>query len=558
MAKPTGVIALIAVLVAAFITLQGCDDASDGNDPPGEAEQIFDNASDGNDPPGEAEQLFDDFIKTHGKQYDEVERSKRFQVFTENVKRIGELNAKEAGTAEYSLRGPFADWSPDEFVAHRLIPAGVLEEEIQVNLRRRLTPECPKCTSTDVPLLNTSNLPIDFDWRTRNAITPVQDQKCNDCWAFSSTAHLESAHVVQAGGALTKFSEQQAIDCSPGSCSNGSQAFTVWRYLVNTNDGLSTLADYPYRSECADCDALSASHGCSATEGGPKVRDWRKIAWDERPANEDQMAAAVMKYGPIIASVDVSGLQFYAGKVTRPVTGNGSDATCTTATNHIVNLVGFGEEDGVKYWLIKNSYGTGWGEDGYLKMERGTGACGVNSAPMTAIMEPPTYVKADGGPAGCPDRDQVDTAEECRKAGEMVGHPFEKVVTTDATTVQRPGGCFWDVDGLSYFNTNRNASATWAGVGAICRGVYEKAAGAADCRQDQMVKTAEECRIAGATVGHPFDKVVTTGDVALERLQRPGGCFWDQNGFSYFNTNLSASTSSAWAGVGGLCRVLRK
>merc|ERR1712232_598186 len=125
--------------------------------------------------------------------------------------------------------------------------------------------------------------------------------------------------------------------------------------------------------------------------------------------------------------------------------------------------------------------------------------------------EPPTYVKADGGPAGCPDRDQVDTAEECRIAGE------------------------------SYFNTNLNTSTTWLGVGAICRGVYEKAAGATTCRNDQMVKTAEECRIAGATVGHPFDKVVTT-DHATD-LDRPGGCFWDQNGFTYFNTNFSTSTT---------------
>jgi len=170
-------------------------------------------------------------------------------------------------------------------------------------------------------------------------------------------------------------------------------------------------------------------------------------------------------------------------------------------------------------------------------------------------MEPPTYVKADGGPAGCPDRDQVDTAEECRIAGESVGHPFEKIVTTDDTTeLQRPGGCFWDQNGESYFNTNLNTSTTWLGVGAICRGVYEKAAGATTCRNDQMVKTAEECRIAGATVGHPFDKVVTT-DHATD-LDRPGGCFWDQNGFTYFNTNFSTSTT--WAGVGGICRVLRK
>jgi len=74
------------------------------------------------------------------------------------------------------------------------------------------------------------------------------------------------------------------------------------------------------------------------------------------------MGAAVVEYGPIIVSIDASGLQFFAGRVTRPVTGSGSDATCTTSTNHIVVIVGFGEEDGVKYWLIKNSYGTSWGE----------------------------------------------------------------------------------------------------------------------------------------------------------------------------------------------------
>lgn len=320
MAERATFIVLITVLVAIFITLQGCrhDDNGQSTD---------------------VKKAFDDFIKTHGKQYDDAERKRRFQQFTINAKKVDELNGKEDGTATYSMRGPFADWHPDEFAAKRLLPEDVLRKQIQGNLRRRLSPECPKCTGADLPLLDTSSLPTSFDWRTQNAVGPVQKQLCNECWAFAATAHLESAHVVQAGGAFVKFSEQQAIDCSTGSCSAGGQSFNVFRNMVNTNDGLSTLAQYPYRGECAGCDSKSAAHGCSATKGGPKVRDWGLIAWAEKPNNEDQMAAAVVKYGPIVASVNASGLQFYANKVTKPITGSGSNATCATSTNHIVVIV---------------------------------------------------------------------------------------------------------------------------------------------------------------------------------------------------------------------------
>jgi hypothetical protein len=269
--------------------------------------------------------------------------------------------------------------------------------------------ECPKCTEAFAPTLDISGLPTNFDWRTKHAVNPVQEQKCNDWWAFASTANVESAHVVQERGALTKFSEQQAIDCgrrlagSAGgsSCQDGGFEWDTWRYLVNTNHSLSTLASYPYRKECADCDAKSAAHGCSGKDGpGPKVRDWIRISSDE-----DQMAAALMKYGPIVASLNAKGLQFYSGKVIKPKIKVPMKVPfvdkrsfppqikfrsvfipiCNNSVDHAVVLVGFGVEDGIKYWLIRNSWGT-WGDAGYVKVQRGVGACGLHLFPVTAIM----------------------------------------------------------------------------------------------------------------------------------------------------------------------------
>jgi len=103
-----------------------------------------------------------------------------------------------------------------------------------------------------------------------------------------------------------------------------------------------------------------------------KVTSFKDIA-----KNEDEIAKVLVESGPISVAVDASSFQFYSGGI----------AKCTfSRLNHGVTLVGFGEDAGVKFWIVKNSWGQKWGEHGYIRIKRGVGACGVNNNASTSII----------------------------------------------------------------------------------------------------------------------------------------------------------------------------
>jgi hypothetical protein len=182
------------------------------------------------------------------------------------------------------------------------------------------------------------------------------------------------------------------------------------------------------------------------------------------------------------------------------------------------------------------------------------------------------------GAANCASGQIIDTVDECRLAAQHVGRPFAKAVR-DATS--RPAGCFWDQNGSAYFNQELGASATWGGVGGLCRAVpsvlplcqmvdcapgfilentdrrgcggtcaaestFFMAPGAENCPTGKVVNTEAECRKAATSIGRKFAKAVA------DKTGRPAGCFWDKNGAVYYNKELGASAT--WGGVGGLCR----
>jgi len=136
-------------------------------------------------------------------------------------------------------------------------------------------------------------------------------------------------------------------------------------------------------------------------------------------------------------------------------------------------------------------------------------------------------------------------------------------VVNDAGTTNghhgRPSGCFWDQNGYTYLNTNAfgwgNDDSQWGGVGGLCSRKYYKADGGEDCLGSHKITSEAGCKAAAAAIGLPFNKVVDDAGTKNGDYGRPSGCFWDQNGYTYFNKNAVGwgNDDSQWGGVGGLC-----
>lgn len=218
------------------------------------------------------------------------------------------------------------------------------------------------------------NLPDQIDWVKAGAVTPVKNQgKCGSCWTFSTTGALEGAYFIKTGN-LVSFSEQQLVDCDNlrgggrnHGCSGGlmSRAFE-W---ISDNGGLCTEVDYPYISE--DGTKHTCQTTCKVVEGS-EIIDYIDIY----PGDEYSMMYS-LTINPVSISIDASGRNFQLYK------SGVLTSECGIKLDHGVLAVGYGSENGFNYYLVKNSWGTSWGEGGYIKLGRGpqyndgSGQCGM-------------------------------------------------------------------------------------------------------------------------------------------------------------------------------------
>ncbi|XVF48887.1 hypothetical protein PTKIN_Ptkin03bG0224500 [Pterospermum kingtungense] len=287
------------------------------------------------------------FAYKHGKRYEDVEEMRlRFQIFRDNLDLIRSTNKKGL---PYTLAvNQFADWTWEEFQKHRLGAAQNCSATIKGNHQL-----------TDVVL------PESKDWREEGIVSPVKDQgHCGSCWTFSTTGALEAAYA-QAFGKGISLSEQQLVDCATAfnnfGCHGGlpSQAFEYIKY----NGGLDTEEAYPYTGEDGVCKFSSENIGV-------QVKDSVNITLGA----EDELKHAVAFVRPVSVAFEVvRDFRFYKNGVF-------TSETCGSTpmdVNHAVLAVGYGVDDDVPYWLIKNSWGENWGDNGYFKMEMGKNMCGV-------------------------------------------------------------------------------------------------------------------------------------------------------------------------------------
>ncbi|TXG47564.1 hypothetical protein EZV62_026858 [Acer yangbiense] len=214
---------------------------------------------------------------------------------------------------------------------------------------------------------NLTAVPTSMDWRKDGVVTPVKDQaSCGSCWAFSAVAAVEGITKLKTGK-LVSLSEQELVDCDingENEGCNGGLMDSAFEF-IKSNHGLTTEANYPYEGIDGTCNKKKAATAAATITGYKKV-----------PANNEKALLQAVARQPVSVGIEGSGssFQFYSTGV---FTGD-----CGTHINHGVTAIGYGTKtDGTKYWLIKNSWGTGWGENGYMKIQRETksskGLCGI-------------------------------------------------------------------------------------------------------------------------------------------------------------------------------------
>jgi cathepsin L len=209
-------------------------------------------------------------------------------------------------------------------------------------------------------------LPNQIDWREENVVTPVKNQgSCGSCWTFSSTGAMEGAYALYSEK-LESFSEQQLLDCvkKDFGC-NGGEMIDAFEYV--SENPVCTEQQDPYKAtneNCVKCSSPVKFSGCKIIERN----------------NQVALKEAVAIFGPISVGIqaDQPVFRYYKGGIIQ-------DESCGTNVDHGVLIVGYGEESGIKYWLVKNSWGENWGENGYVKILRedttnSLGICGIASS----------------------------------------------------------------------------------------------------------------------------------------------------------------------------------
>ncbi|PKA66141.1 Cysteine proteinase 1 [Apostasia shenzhenica] len=312
-----------------------------------------------------ADAHFTSFLRTFGKNYSgSDEHAHRFKVFKANLRRARMFQKLDPSAVHGITK--FSDLTPAEFRRKYL---GIRQN------RRSLS------AVHDAPILPTSNLPSDFDWRDHGAVTGVKDQgSCGSCWSFSAAAALEGANFLATGN-LISLSEQQMVDCDhmcddsePDACDSGCSGglmTTAFEYLLKSG-GLEAENEYPYTG--------TDRGGCKfdKTKVAASVSNFSVVSIDE-----DQIAANLVKHGPLAVAINAIFMQTYIGGVSCPY-------ICSKHQDHGVLVVGYGSAGYAPirfkekpYWIIKNSWGENWGEQGYYKICKGHNICGVESVVST-------------------------------------------------------------------------------------------------------------------------------------------------------------------------------
>lgn len=322
---------------------------------------------------------WESFKLRHGKKYkNAVEERVRMKNFMNNLKEIAEHNDLfksgvvrfEKGKSNDSNIVNFSSIRSNIFNRQKGLNefSDMSHDELQSKMNGYSANDESFCGGLDYPgepihvVPHGATVPKAVDWRERGAVTPVKNQGlCNTCWAFSSCGALEAARFLKTGR-LIALSAQNLLDCVypyAEQCYIGT--YRIAYDHIRRNGGIETEQSYPYVGEKTQCTYNSNNWGAN-------VRGHVRIAC----GNETALAHALATVGPVTVAINAELMYHYKSGVF-------SNPKCSQQMNHEILAVGYGtnEEDG-DYYIIKNSWGTSWGENGFLKLARNQdNLCGV-------------------------------------------------------------------------------------------------------------------------------------------------------------------------------------
>jgi hypothetical protein len=303
----------------------------------------------------ETEFLFEAWRRQHDTVFETAElHLQRLDIFEANHLAILENNSNPASTVTLA-HNAFSHMTQDEFAAHYLSLGGMPQ----------LHGSIPFDLDTSAPVAASQ------DWTTAGAVTRVKWQgQCVSSWAFSTTGSVEGAYFLKTGQ-LISLSEQQLVDCatSSGEGCNGGLVDSAFSY-VNFK-GLATEYAYPYKG---------GKFACLASSMKAAIAPGILMGFTDVPAGDEVALLTAVASRPVSVAIQANqqAFQFYSSGV---LTGN-----CGKQLDHSVLAVGYGTDNGTDYWKVKNSWGSSWGEAGYIRIQRGVNQCGIAEAASYPFM----------------------------------------------------------------------------------------------------------------------------------------------------------------------------
>lgn len=308
-------------------------------------------------------QSYQQFITKFQKKYKSMaEFMARYQVFKSNIKNIKKHRTWKEGITKFS------DLTPQEFRKTYLnLDFSALAT---VNFKPVTVKRNPKP-------------PKEFNWMDQKVLGEIKDQlSCGSCWAFAAMANIESQAFLKKNMTV-RLSEQQMVDCDKydSGCKGGLQENTFkW---IKEHPGLMSEKDYPYTAWDDECqfDASKAIPGLEVV-GFKKLGNCSETYCD---VDEEDMRDFLLETGPLSIALNADQMQGYEGGII-----SGDEQSCDPdGINHAVALVGYGRDTWLQeeFWIGRNSWGENWGEEGYFRMKRGWGTCGINRYILSVLLK---------------------------------------------------------------------------------------------------------------------------------------------------------------------------
>jgi|ERR1711915_415395 len=302
---------------------------------------------------------------------DEQEFQRRQDALAANEEKIRKVNEKYANGESrwFASLNDFANLPEDEFLKqktgiHVEYGRGLLQQPHE----KKVDMESEKYF--DQFRVSRAAVPDYYNAVEEGIVSSVKQQgHCGACVAFASMSLIETC-FKKITGVFGDYSEQQMIDCGYGNWANGCDGASAHAYLEWAGDNKIEFANetqYPYMDKMS---TLRCPHDLPVFNQGARITG-SYITWE---GDEELMKNLVYEHGSVLTTLYFDPIAFYGGGIV-----NDCPSWSSTKLNHAVAVVGYGTEDGIDYWIMKNSHGQNWGERGYFRIQRGVGMCGIGS-----------------------------------------------------------------------------------------------------------------------------------------------------------------------------------